>query len=157
MRVECLVGWEDGEGVRFREIREEGVRFEVLPGCTEALDEVVLPLAFLGVPLAAAACFCLVVACPFVVTCVFLTTGLARGCLDLRDAGGDWESRRARLMRPDLRLPFSVKEVGPSAPAFFHGGDSSFLPLMRAADGGGVDSWRRRLLDGGPSSASASS
>lgn len=46
-------------------------------------------------------------------------------------------------MRPDLRRPFSVKDVGPSAAACFHGGDSSFC--FRALDGGVVSRVRCRL------------
>lgn len=54
-------------------------------------------------------------------------------------------------MRPDFRLPFSVKDVGPSAPAFFQGGDICFcLPM----EGGGVDSRVRRRLEGRSSSLS---
>lgn len=40
------------------------------------------------------------------------------------------------LIRPDLRRPFSVYDVGPSASIFFHGGEMGFS--LRAASGGGV-------------------
>lgn len=54
------------------------------------------------------------------------------------------------LMRPDLRRPFSVYDVGPSADIFFHGGDSglNFLGVL----GGGVESRVRRLFKGRSSS-----
>lgn len=50
------------------------------------------------------------------------------------------------LMRPDLRLPSSVKVVGPSASTFFQGGDTTFD--LRAELGGGVESRVRRRFDG---------
>ena len=52
------------------------------------------------------------------------------------------------LMRPDFRLPPSVKEVGPSASILFHGGDTAFdLRASLEAGSSGV-STRRRLAGG---------
>jgi hypothetical protein len=54
------------------------------------------------------------------------------------------------LIRPDLRRPFSVKEVGPSASIRFQGGETA---LGFRALGGGVVSRVRRFLNGGSSSS----
>lgn len=54
------------------------------------------------------------------------------------------------LIRPDLRRPSrAVKEEGPSATIFFHGGDSG---LGRREWFSGVASRTRRRFVGGPSS-----
>jgi len=47
--------------------------------------------------------------------------------LDVRALLGGVGSGRRVLMRPDLRRPFSVKDVGPSADIFFHGGETGFI------------------------------
>ncbi len=52
-------------------------------------------------------------------------------------------SNGSTLMRPDLRRPFSVNDVGPSAAACLHGGDSCFD--FRALGGGVVSRVRSRL------------
>lgn len=57
-------------------------------------------------------------------------------------------SRGTVFTRPDLRLPFSVNVVGPSASIFFQGGDSGFD--FRCALGG-VESRVLRRLAGLPS------
>ena len=48
------------------------------------------------------------------------------------------------LTREDLRLPFSMNVVGPSAPAFFQGGDGARERELR-------DPPSFRFFDGGPS------
>lgn len=54
-------------------------------------------------------------------------------------------------MRPDLRLPLSMKVVGPSAVTFFHGGEMCFF-FWADPGAGGVDT--RRRLRGRSSSSS---
>src|SRR3569833_2594608 len=64
------------------------------------------------------------------------------------------------MMRPDFRLPPSVKDEGPSAAAFFHGGDTGLGRRVAPLAGVEGDGSRvLRLLDGrassGPSDSSA--
>lgn len=67
-----------------------------------------------------------------------------------RWAEGGCRSRGSWFVLPDFLMPSCVNEDGPSAIAFFHGGDSTFRRAF------GVPSPTRRLLLGGPPSPPSS-
>ncbi len=59
------------------------------------------------------------------------------------------------LIRPDFRRPFSVKDVGPSATIFFHGGEIGFGRGV-VLEGGVVSRTRRRFAGGSSGEFSSS-
>lgn len=155
-----------GDGDRRR------LRWEVLVSCAPDVRPVVLEAEGFegGVGFAAAlgrrfafaeACgFCLFETFPLVDACLFLAGVFAWVPLTVRFGGcwsALWSCAGARLIRPDLRLPSSVKEVGPSASNFFHGGDSSLTSRVLLGGGGGVLSRTLRRLVGRSSNAPSSS
>ena len=74
--------------------------------------------------------------------CLFINCFCA-SCAGFLSDGGCM-SGRLELTREDLRLPFSMNDVGPSAPAFFQGGDGAREMERRCPPS-------FRFFDGGPS------
>lgn len=91
----------------------------------------------------------LCVPCMLVGTLVRRSLGFGEVCMPLRlrlvilFVLGGCSCMGIALVRADLRFPSSMKVVGPSAPIFFHGGDSTFG--RRIGLDGVVSRTRRRL------------
>lgn len=146
VRVECLRDCGGGEGVRRRVSREDDLGSGAAPRLEAYFEFDSDAVVLAGVVLPEG--FCLDALPPAILLVLPLVIELSLGvlpvdpfveCLVLRFGfrlDGSAGMGVELLIRPDLRRPFSVYDVGPSASIFFHGGEMGFS--LRTAGGGGV-------------------